>query len=146
MGAGTYASAPWETSFFALTDSGGWRTPYGQFFMEWYSGMLVKHAEVARQGAGRPVLEEDRQSPAGCWTPCVGGGQIVPGRVLDALCWRRIDSPGRVLDALCWRRIDSPRQGARRGALPLSFVAAECSGEPCVLRARGRCGCLFLVF
>ncbi|CAL8466579.1 g6115 [Coccomyxa elongata] len=42
-GAGTANSAPWETEFFALTNSGGWLQPYGKFFMEWYSGCLIQH-------------------------------------------------------------------------------------------------------
>ncbi|OEL35058.1 Beta-amylase 3, chloroplastic, partial [Dichanthelium oligosanthes] len=33
-----------ETSFFR-TDGGYWDTPYGRFFLEWYSGMLVLHGE-----------------------------------------------------------------------------------------------------
>eukprot|EP00884_Botryococcus_braunii_P020130 jgi/Botrbrau1/6800/Bobra.0153s0003.1 len=41
--AGTYNSAPWETEFFALTNAGGWLSPYGRFFMEWYSGKLIQH-------------------------------------------------------------------------------------------------------
>ncbi|WVZ72960.1 hypothetical protein U9M48_021340 [Paspalum notatum var. saurae] len=33
-----------ETSFFC-TDGGHWDTPYGRFFLEWYSGMLLLHGE-----------------------------------------------------------------------------------------------------
>eukprot|EP00898_Chlorokybus_atmophyticus_P005643 jgi/Chlat1/607/Chrsp103S00957 len=43
--AGSYDFAPWETEFFALTSGAGFLTEYGKFFMEWYSGVLVRHAE-----------------------------------------------------------------------------------------------------
>ncbi|KAJ1281816.1 hypothetical protein BS78_03G002900 [Paspalum vaginatum] len=33
-----------ETSFFCA-DGGHWDTPYGRFFLEWYSGMLLLHGE-----------------------------------------------------------------------------------------------------
>ena len=55
IGAGVYASAPWETSFLALTEGAGWRQPYGDFFLSWYSGALVKHAEDVLD-ATLPVL------------------------------------------------------------------------------------------
>ncbi|KAG8045485.1 hypothetical protein GUJ93_ZPchr0008g11532 [Zizania palustris] len=35
---------PEETSFFRAND-GCWNTPYGRFFLEWYSGMLLLHGE-----------------------------------------------------------------------------------------------------
>ncbi|XP_052150834.1 beta-amylase 1, chloroplastic-like [Oryza glaberrima] len=35
---------PEETSFFRA-DGGCWNTPYGRFFLEWYSGMLLLHGE-----------------------------------------------------------------------------------------------------
>lgn len=58
--AGHYNSSSWDTGFFA-SDSGSWCTPYGHFFLSWYSGLLVQHArrilsrasEVMAQ-AGRP--------------------------------------------------------------------------------------------
>lgn len=35
---------PEETNFFRA-DGGCWSTPYGRFFLEWYSGMLLLHGE-----------------------------------------------------------------------------------------------------
>ncbi|KAK9841794.1 hypothetical protein WJX81_003713 [Elliptochloris bilobata] len=57
-GAGSYDFAPWETEFFALSNSGGWLQPYGKFFLEWYSGELVRHAEDVLD-AVLPVVRED---------------------------------------------------------------------------------------
>jgi hypothetical protein len=42
--AGHYNSRFWETKFFC--DGGRWNTPYGNFFLSWYSGLLVKHADI----------------------------------------------------------------------------------------------------
>eukprot|EP01018_Ginkgo_biloba_P007966 Gb_22611 [translate_table: standard] len=41
--AGHYKMWPEETGFFSK--EGSWNTPYGQFFLEWYSGMLLMHGE-----------------------------------------------------------------------------------------------------
>lgn len=41
--AGTYNSRAYETGFFC--DGGSWTTEYGSFFLQWYSGALVRHAE-----------------------------------------------------------------------------------------------------
>lgn len=41
--AGDYKQFPDETGFFQR--EGAWSTPYGQFFLEWYSGMLLGHGE-----------------------------------------------------------------------------------------------------
>uniref|UniRef100_A0A0D6R2V7 Beta-amylase n=1 Tax=Araucaria cunninghamii TaxID=56994 RepID=A0A0D6R2V7_ARACU len=41
--AGEYNNWPEDTPFFRR--EGGWNTPYGQFFLEWYSGMLLDHGE-----------------------------------------------------------------------------------------------------
>ncbi|XP_068666218.1 beta-amylase 3, chloroplastic-like [Aristolochia californica] len=43
LGAGNLMQNPEETSFFK--SDGSWNTPYGQFFLEWYSGMLLLHGE-----------------------------------------------------------------------------------------------------
>uniref|UniRef100_A0A6T5U2K4 Beta-amylase n=1 Tax=Chlamydomonas chlamydogama TaxID=225041 RepID=A0A6T5U2K4_9CHLO len=40
---GEYNSAPEETGFY--NHEGSWDTPYGRFFLEWYSGSLLKHAD-----------------------------------------------------------------------------------------------------
>ncbi|CAK0774322.1 hypothetical protein CVIRNUC_004157 [Coccomyxa viridis] len=42
--AGTYTSNPEETGFFRSW-GGSWDTPYGQFFLAWYSGALIAHGE-----------------------------------------------------------------------------------------------------
>jgi len=41
--AGDYNNLPWETGFFR--EHGSWDSPYGQFFLEWYSGALINHGE-----------------------------------------------------------------------------------------------------
>lgn len=41
--AGHYKQFPNETGFF--NQNGAWDTPYGKFFLEWYSGMLLNHGE-----------------------------------------------------------------------------------------------------
>ena len=50
IGAGVYSSSPWETSFLALTEDAGWKSPYGQFFLKWYSEKLIKCAKASGQG------------------------------------------------------------------------------------------------
>ncbi|KAF5827053.1 beta-amylase [Dunaliella salina] len=42
--AGHYNSSSWETSFFT-SQGGSWSTPYGHFFLSWYSGNLIRHTE-----------------------------------------------------------------------------------------------------
>ncbi|GAQ79925.1 beta-amylase [Klebsormidium nitens] len=41
--AGGYNSLPHETGFF--NNGGSWDTPYGRFFLEWYSQSLIKHGD-----------------------------------------------------------------------------------------------------
>ncbi|KAG2493073.1 hypothetical protein HYH03_008736 [Edaphochlamys debaryana] len=41
--AGEYNSTPEHTGFFA--HNGSWNTPYGRWFLEWYSNCLLKHGE-----------------------------------------------------------------------------------------------------
>lgn len=41
--AGCYNNWPEDTDFFRR--EGGWNTPYGEFFLGWYSGMLLAHGE-----------------------------------------------------------------------------------------------------
>lgn len=41
--AGEYNNWPEDTSFFKR--EGGWKSAYGEFFLEWYSGMLLAHGE-----------------------------------------------------------------------------------------------------
>jgi Glycosyl hydrolase family 14 len=42
--AGDYNKRFWETRFFS--DEGRWNSPYGEFFLSWYSGLLVRHADT----------------------------------------------------------------------------------------------------
>jgi len=41
--AGHYKNWPEDTPFFRR--DGGWNSPYGEFFLKWYSGMLLDHGE-----------------------------------------------------------------------------------------------------
>ncbi|KAL5726871.1 beta-amylase [Ranunculus cassubicifolius] len=43
LGTGNLMHNPEETEFFR--SDGSWDTPYGRFFLEWYSGMLLLHGE-----------------------------------------------------------------------------------------------------
>lgn len=43
IGAGNLMHDPESTEFFKR--DGSWNTPYGEFFLEWYSGMLLLHGE-----------------------------------------------------------------------------------------------------
>ena len=52
--AGRYNSLPHETEFFH-DGWGGWDTEYGRFFLSWYSGMLLAHADRVL-GAVREAL------------------------------------------------------------------------------------------
>ncbi|CAN0904990.1 Beta-amylase 1, chloroplastic [Linum grandiflorum] len=42
--AGEYNNWPEDTQFFRK-DDGGWTSPYGEFFLNWYSKMLLDHGE-----------------------------------------------------------------------------------------------------
>ncbi|RZR92813.1 hypothetical protein BHM03_00021186 [Ensete ventricosum] len=43
FGASNLPKNPEETAFFK--SDGSWNTPYGRFFLEWYSGLLLLHGE-----------------------------------------------------------------------------------------------------
>ncbi|KAK6251483.1 Glycoside hydrolase [Theobroma cacao] len=45
VGASNLIQNPENTDFFG-SDNGSWNTPYGKFFLEWYSGMLLWHGEI----------------------------------------------------------------------------------------------------
>ncbi len=58
---GNYNSHAWETSFF-VSQGGSWDSEYGRFFLSWYSGLLLKHADrllgaaaSALRSRGRPA-------------------------------------------------------------------------------------------
>ena len=44
IGSGNLMHNPEQTEFFK-SDNGSWNTPYGNFFLEWYSGLLLLHGE-----------------------------------------------------------------------------------------------------
>ena len=54
--AGHYNSRSWETGFF-VSHGGNWQSEYGHFFLSWYSGLLVKHANRVL-GAAAEVLNK----------------------------------------------------------------------------------------
>ena len=51
--AGSYCLWPHQTGFFH--QHGNWCTPYGKFFLQWYSEMLIRHADSV-VGAAREVF------------------------------------------------------------------------------------------
>lgn len=51
--AGSYSLWPHQTGFFH--QHGNWCTPYGKFFLQWYSEMLIRHADSVL-GAAREVF------------------------------------------------------------------------------------------
>lgn len=57
--AGHYNSSSWETGFF-VSQGGSWSTPYGHFFLAWYSGLLVKHAERVLSAAQQVLNKHGR--------------------------------------------------------------------------------------
>jgi len=86
--AGHYNSRAYETGFFA-DEGGSWATPYGDFFLTWYSDALLKHAErmlgaaseVFARRAGPMEVREVRELREGGgagagWRP---GRQVLTG-------------------------------------------------------------------
>ena len=43
--AGAYTDPPWWSPFFFDGAGGGWDSPYGRFFLGWYAGELIGHAD-----------------------------------------------------------------------------------------------------
>lgn len=70
--AGHYNARSWETGFF-VSQGGSWTSPYGHFFLSWYSGLIVKHADRILSAAaqvlnkkGRPrVFKSSKEGPDG---------------------------------------------------------------------------------
>ena len=50
--AGTYNSVPSQTAFFS-NGFDNWSTPYGQFFLNWYSQSLINHGDAILAQASR---------------------------------------------------------------------------------------------
>mmetsp|Transcript_34087 Transcript_34087/g.96622 ORF Transcript_34087/g.96622 Transcript_34087/m.96622 type:complete len:560 (+) Transcript_34087:116-1795(+) len=66
--AGHYCSNPQDTAFFK--DSGTWKTDSGEFFLQWYSGELLRHGDI--------MLDTARQ---------VFGGEVVLGMKIPVVHW-----------------------------------------------------------
>ena len=60
---GTYNSAAWETGFF-VSQGGSWDTPYGHFFLSWYSGALLRHADRVLAAAASALNKRGRPRKA----------------------------------------------------------------------------------
>jgi len=67
MDAGSYNSKPWESGFFG----GGFKSEYGKFFLDWYSGALKAHGarvlQKARQAFGDRVALAGKVSGIHWW-------------------------------------------------------------------------------
>jgi beta-amylase len=68
--AGAYTDPPWHSPFFADGPGGGWDSPYGRFFLGFYSGALIDHGSrvlaAARDAAGKavPIAPANLASPS----------------------------------------------------------------------------------
>ncbi|GMH45403.1 hypothetical protein BSKO_13360 [Bryopsis sp. KO-2023] len=51
LDAGDYTSEPEESSFFNA--EGGWKSPYGKFFLQWYASQLLRHGHLVLDSAVR---------------------------------------------------------------------------------------------
>jgi len=54
---GNYKKCPWETGFFH-PQTGSYKTEYGHFFLQWYSNMLIDHADRILGCVSEVVREE----------------------------------------------------------------------------------------
>lgn len=95
--AGHYNSSSWETTFF-VSEGGSWSTPYGHFFLAWYSGLLANHAQriLTRaseilNSAGRPRvfkgLKEVRQLVPGVRLTVESDGSTSAGMRVTPAYW-----------------------------------------------------------
>ncbi len=73
---GSYNSHTWETGFF-VSQGGSWDSEYGRFFLSWYSGLLLKHADrllgaaaAAVRGTGRPARAKREPLQVGPMSSC----------------------------------------------------------------------------
>lgn len=55
--AGEYNNWPEDTHFFKK-ENGGWQSSYGEFFLNWYSGLLLQHGERILSSA-KPIFDGD---------------------------------------------------------------------------------------
>lgn len=56
---GDYNSPAWDTSFF-VSQGGSWDTEYGDFFLSWYSGLLLQHADRVLAAASEALNQKGR--------------------------------------------------------------------------------------
>lgn len=56
---GEYNSPAWDTSFF-VSQGGSWDTEYGDFFLSWYSGLLLQHADRVLAAASEAMNQRGR--------------------------------------------------------------------------------------
>ncbi|KAL6753941.1 beta-amylase [Haematococcus lacustris] len=73
--AGHYNSSSWETGFF-VSQGGSWSTPYGHFFLSWYSGLLVKHADRILTAAQQALNKTGRPRVFGSVREATNGHMI----------------------------------------------------------------------
>ncbi len=125
--AGTYGSRPQDTGFFA-EPNGSWATPYGEFFLAWYAGVLASHgdrvlgaAAAAFGGSGAHIMGKlpgvhwwfkthahAAEATAGMYNPRGRNGYepLVAafarhGALLDFTCAEMRDGELRGADAAC---------------------------------------------
>jgi Glycosyl hydrolase family 14 len=123
--AGHYNSRFWETDFFS--DCGRWRSPYGEFFLRWYSQALLDYADKFL-GAVGPVLHSKCTSiildsvDEVCGEPSVSG-----------VAWR---------DGVCAAEVGQPPvTAAVFGTSQCSLGGAGCGARQCARqRVRTACG------
>ncbi|KAL3628060.1 Beta-amylase 1, chloroplastic [Castilleja foliolosa] len=82
--AGHYNNWPEDTNFFRK-EGGGWDGPYGEFFLSWYSQMLLHHGEQLLQSAKSCVRKYGSHAPeltAGYYNTRFRDGYIPTARML----------------------------------------------------------------
>ncbi|GFR39716.1 hypothetical protein Agub_g197, partial [Astrephomene gubernaculifera] len=142
--AGEYNSTPEHTGFFS--QNGSWNTPYGRFFLEWYSNCLLKHGErlltVANQvfAAKRPcppslsALQTSGSSML--LQPCFSQGlQPSPAgarasnaslnRLLEAGCGS--DPSASECGSMRPPSVSLPRRNAAEGSFGTSSISPSCT-------------------
>lgn len=84
---GDYNSPAWDTAFF-VSSGGSWNTDYGHFFLSWYSGLLLQHADrvlaaaseaLSRPGRAKRVTKVLKVSFLACCQKQIELGNIICG-------------------------------------------------------------------
>jgi len=60
---GDYNSPAWDTAFF-VSSGGSWDTEYGNFFLSWYSNLLLQHADRVLAAASEALNKPGRAKRA----------------------------------------------------------------------------------